>query len=779
MHTQPTNYRGGPRTPAIAGGKWRRYALPCLLLVWLAAVPWDTASADDALDEVVVSARKRSEKAHDVPISLSEVRGAELQQRGLVRVQDVVRAMPNVSTDLLSPRQASLAIRGLGRNPANDALESSVGVFLDGVYLGRPGMMISDLVDLDRMELLRGPQGALFGKNATAGVLNILSAPPVREAAGWLQVSAGDYGLQELRGAVSGPMGSTPLAYRLSGFAARRDGFIDDTTRNEKLGELRRSGARAQLQWEPDDSLSVRLIADYGSQDEDGPGYLLVDPNQYRVDGTLRTTNLVARGARLGYTPAFDPNDRRSDADAPQYVRTENAGVTLLADAMLGGLRLSSITGWRKFSFIPANDGDYSALDVLPELGTNVRSRQFSEELRLASPAEGSLQYLAGLVYFEQRVRSDVFATYGSDASGYLSPGLPASALDGFQVFTHADPGTHSYSAFGQVYWWPREDLEIAAGLRWTAEDKATSVEQSTAGGVTLEPGDVAAIQARQRLGSPQAFSVASSEDFVSGSVSATWHIDENANAYLSVSRGAKSGGVNAAILPPGAQRTVAPEIALGYELGVKTFWLEHRLQLNGAAFQTTVDGYQASIRDRVVGASYLANAGEVSTRGIEAEAIYRPVAGITLTGGVGYSDARYESFRNAACPPELDNQASCDFSGQRVAGAPPLTFNASVEVAKPMGSRYQLRTSIDWARAGGYRAELSQSTWTGTRETVDFRLNAGTSGGAQALTFWVLNLLDKAYYSGMAVVGPGGTGVAIGLLGPPRTMGLSLELRY
>src|SRR5262245_50641527 len=155
-----------------------------------------TGAADDSLEEVVVSARKRSENAQDVPISLSEICGAELQQRGLARVQDILRAFPNVGTDILSPRQTSVAIRGIGRNPANEALESSVGVFLDGVYLGRPGMMVADLIDLERIEVLRGPQGALFGKNATAGVINITSARPSAQPEGWLEVSAGDLELR-------------------------------------------------------------------------------------------------------------------------------------------------------------------------------------------------------------------------------------------------------------------------------------------------------------------------------------------------------------------------------------------------------------------------------------------------------------------------------------------------------------------------------------------------------------------------------------------------------
>jgi len=754
-----------------------------LLLAAMASLVPVPGSAEEGLEEVVVSARKRSENAQDVPISLSEISGDELQERGLVRVQEILRTMPNVSTDILQPRNASVSIRGIGRNPASDALEPSVGVFLDGVYLGRPGMAITDLVDLERIEVLRGPQGALFGKNATAGVLNIMTARPTRDAEGWMEVSAGDYDLRELRGAASGPLGSSPLSYRLSGFASERDGYIRDTTRDEWLGELRRAGARAQLAWEPNASTSLRFIADYSSHDETGPGYQLVDPNMYREDGSFRANNLVTRSERFGYVPDFPGDEARNDADAEQRVVSQNAGAALLADWHIGDFRLSSITGWRKFSFLPENDGDYSALDVLPSIGVNVHSRQLSEELRLASPENGKFQYLAGLQIFEQHVEGDTFAVYGSEASEYIFPGLHASALDGYQVNTLADPGTHSYSVFGQTYWWPRADLEVAAGVRWTAEDKAATVEQTTSDAAMSAATsfvDPAALQARQRLGSEQAFAIESDEDFVSGSLSVTWHLRDEMSVYLSAARGAKSGGVNAAILPPGADLTVDPEIALGLETGIKARWLEGQLQVNVSAFHTTIDGYQASIRDRVIGATYLANAGKVRTMGAETEAIYRPVAGITLTAGAGYNDARYESFRNAACPPELDNQASCDFTGQRVAGAPPFTFNGSFAYDMPIAeTQYRFRTLVDYSHADGFRAELSRSTWVAARDLLNLRAGIATADGACELTLWANNLFDEAYYSGMAVVGPAGTGVALGLAGTPRTLGLSLNLRY
>ena len=769
----------GQERPGRHGAGW--------LIAATCAALWSTsvAASEESLEEVVVSARKRVEKAQDVPISLSEISGDELQRRGQVRVQDILRQMPNLSTDIVTPRQASVAIRGIGRNPANDGLESSVGVFLDGVYLGRPGMVIADLVDLERIEVLRGPQGALFGKNATAGVINILSAAPASVATGWFELSAGDHELRELRGAASGPLGGSSLSYRFSGFASERAGLVHDTTRDEWLGGLRRAGARGQLQWQPGASTTLRLIADYGSQDETGPGLLLTDPNMYRLDGSLRATNLVTRGERLGYSPLFGAAELRNDANARQNVFTENAGATLLADWNVGDYRLSSITGWRKFSFLPANDGDYSALDVLPRLGTNVHSRQVSEELRLASPAGGKFQYLAGVQFFGQQVQSDLFAEYGSEASAYLFPGLAASALDGFRVLTWTDPDTRSYSAFGQSYWWPRETLEVAAGLRWTSEQKSASVRQHTEDTAALASGspattDPAALQARQRLGSEQQFSVSSNEDFVSGSLSLTWHFHADRNAYVSVARGAKSGGVNAAILPAGADLTIDPEIALGYEAGIKTLWLEERLQFNVALFHTRIEGYQASIRDRVVGASYLANAGEVTSSGAEMQAIYRPLAALTLSGAAGYNDAHYESFRNSACPPELDNQPSCDFTGEPVAGAPPLTFSGNVDYDTQIGDGgWSARASLEYSHADGYRAELARSTWIPARDLLNARVRIGRTGDRGSLTLWVNNLTDEPYYMGKLVAGPANTGVTLAVPGTPRSLGLSLQWRY
>jgi iron complex outermembrane receptor protein len=347
---------------------------------------------------------------------------------------------------------------------------------------------------------------------------------------------------------------------------------------------------------------------------------------------------------------------------------------------------------------------------------------------------------------------------------------------------TDADPETRSYSLFGQAFWWPVESLELSGGVRWTAERKSASVERyTTTSDDSFATLDTATSQARASLGAARGYSLASDEDFVSGSLSLTWHANERVSAYLSAARAAKSGGVNAAILPQGADLTIDPEIALGFEAGIKTSWRQGSLLWNLAAFDTRIDGYQASIRDRVVGASYLANAGEVRSTGFETEASYRATSGLSLSAAVGYSDARYESFGDAACPPELDNFASCDFTGERVAGAAPLTLSGSIGHDAPLKSwpRYRVRTLLEYSHSDGHRAELSRSTWIPARNLVNLHAGFGTSDDRYSATLWVLNLFDEEYFTGMALAGPANTGLTLGLLGAPRTAGLSFQLRY
>jgi len=753
--------------------------LPTVVLL-CAYTPDIAAQTSPALDEVVVSARKRDEKAQEVPISMSVRDGEALADANAARIQEILRSMPNVATDIAQPRQASIVIRGLGKNPANDGLESSVGVFVDGVYLGRLGMSVNDLIDLERLELLRGPQGTLFGKNTTAGALNIVTRPPAEEFESWAQLSAGNEDYAQLSGAISAPLIPQRLAFRLTAFDTHRSGFVTDTTLDRKLGELDRAGGRAQLLWTPTDSTRVRLIADYSSQDEEGPGYLLVDPGIILADGSIRPDNFLQRSARAGYSPEFDPFARRSDADAAQRVVTEQAGLTAIADVRFGNQILTSISAWRKWNFRPQNDGDFSALDILPETGVSSRHRQFSQELRLSSASNGAFGYMVGAYLYLQELDSHSNSLFGADAADFMTAGLTPLALDGFRVTIDSNPRTDSLAAFVQGTWRPASAWELTAGARWTSESRSARITRSNSGGATLPATSTAALAARERLGGFVSTDVKTDEDFVSGLLSARFTIDEHSMTYLSLARGAKSGGINVAIVPAGVDPSIDPEIADTLELGWKGQWLADRLQLNLAAFWMEVDDYQASFRDRVRNTFYLTNVGSVRSRGVELESRYRPAPNLDLSLAVGWNDASFSSFTSAPCPVETVNATVCDFTGERVPGSPPWSATATIHFEHPVGTSGQrIFSDLEYTQTAAYKLDFSDYTQQEAYGLANLQLGLETRDGRWRIWAWANNLLDEEYFITQSTSGVFASGAVVGLVGDPRTYGLSARARF
>ena len=733
----------------------------------------------DALDEVVVSARKRTENAQDVPISLSVRDGQTLANANDFRVQEILRSMPNVTSEVLQPRQASIVIRGLGKNPANDGLETSVGIFQDGVYLGRPGMAVTDLIDIERMEVLRGPQGTLFGKNTTAGALNIVTRSPGNEFETWGQVSVGNQDFFQLSGALNAPLMADRLALRISAFDTQRKGFIHDVAIGQQLGEFDRRGARAQLLWTPGENTKIRFIGEYNSQDEDGPGYLLVDPGIIMADGSIRSNNFLDRSARASYVPLIDPGSRRSDADGRQRTTTDQGAFSAQADVHLGNHLLTSISAWRKWSFRPQNDGDYSGLVIQPEGGVSTRHQQISQELRLSSTGEGSFDYLLGAYFFAQELETTFDSLYGPDAADFMTAGLTPLALDGFHVITSADPETTSIAAFAQGTWRPTSRWEFTAGARWTGEKRNAHIERSSSGGAALPAGSTAAIAARARIGGFVAVDVDTDEDFVSGLLSARFEMTDEMMTYLSLARGAKSGGINVAILPAGADQSLDPEVANSVELGWKSQWLDDTLQLNLAAFWMDVDDYQSTQRDRLRNVYYLANAGTVRSRGVEFEGLYRPTAGLELTLAAGWNDATYTSFVGAPCPVETVNPTTCDFSGERVVGSPPWSATAAIRYEFAAGENLRVFTDAQYTHTAAFNIDLSDYTRMDAYGLANLQLGVQGRDDRWRAWVWAKNLTDAEYYTTLATAGAFSSGAVVGLIGDPRTYGLSFRARY
>jgi len=394
--------------------------------------------SNDQLESVVVSARRREEDVQSVPIPIAVLSGDALEHSGQFRLEELNQHLPSTNVQFGNPRQTSIAVRGLGNNPANDALESSTGVYLDNVYLGRPGMANLDLIDIDQVALLRGPQGTLFGKNTTAGVLNVQTRLPTFTPEFNVETSAGEDGYYQVRGAASGALIGDTLAGRISVARSHKDGFIDDIYDGRKLNGYDRDGVRGQLLYKPTDTFSLRVIGDFNREDSDCCASVLYNPGP--------NNGAVYLGAmeRIGASVVVDPNLSKVTLDAPQNMSVNQGGGSVEANWELGDYTLTSISAYRSWRFIPTNDADGTNLDAITNAGQAVDDQQWSQELRLASPGDGAVNYVVGLYYFNQDQSNETYTYYGSDAGKYT--GRPA--FDNATSKVSQRLGTDSIAAF-------------------------------------------------------------------------------------------------------------------------------------------------------------------------------------------------------------------------------------------------------------------------------------------------------------------------------------------
>ena len=422
--------------------------------------------ADTALGKVTVTARRREEDSQKVPTPITVLGGETLEAQRISRVQDLQQVLPSVNVAYIHARQSSVAVRGIGNNPASDGLEGSAGIYLDNVYLGRPGMAVFDLLDIEQLELLRGPQGTLFGKNTTAGVLNISTRAPTFTAERTVEVSGGQDGYFQGRGTVSGPLGET-LAGRLSAYRTRDDGYIKNIHDDNYLNGGERQGARGQLLFEPNEDFSLRWIADYNEEDSSNGSMVVYGAAE----------RFWQRAALVGASPLRDPQRKKVNINGRQHVSVHQGGSSLEANWNLaGGYRLTSISAYRYWHFTPANDEQLN-VSAINDTGVEVHDRQFSQEIRLASPTGGAFDYVVGAYAFRQNLGNKTFTSYGPLADLYLL-GANLGALNDTYSKANGKIETDSFALFAQGTWHLSERLDFTAGLRGTYEEKNAKVER-------------------------------------------------------------------------------------------------------------------------------------------------------------------------------------------------------------------------------------------------------------------------------------------------------------
>ncbi|HET8612039.1 MAG TPA: TonB-dependent receptor [Sphingomonas sp.] len=753
--------------------------------------PKTSSEAEPA--QIIVTARRRAESAQNVPIALTALTGKQVSAPGAIGLTQVAQLAPSLQLTATNPRNTNINIRGLGATPAfaSLGLEYGVGVYVDQVYYSRPTQSAFDLYDLARVEVLRGPQGTLFGKNTTAGAINITTEEPSFTPGMRAEFSVGNYASLQGRATATTPLTDT-IAVRLTVTDTVRDhGFQKIARTGERVHDLYTSGVRGQLLFKPSDSFKLRLIGDYSDLHQNCCIGVTTSVRTTRVDGSPLPNNFYDRVARFGYQPLpIDPYDRLLETNRPFYVKIKTYGFTGIADWDLGAATLTSVTGWRKLSYLPATDGDVIGLDIFKNAGVAEKQEQFSQEIRLASNGRHAIDYVIGAYYFRQRIDDRFFTIYGPDAALWiLGPATPGghtpsiggqAALNGLFADGAASARTRSYAGFGELTWHVTGALDLSAGLRYTHEKKDGWFQQVQRG-PALTPIEIAfgaqAIRNAFARNIPR-YTASTTENNLSGRAILSYHITPAIMAYASYSRGFKSGGLN--LNATGAPPVVAPEKVRDIEAGLKTTLFDRKLVLNFAAFDERVRNYQSQQIDTAVAqTAYIANVGTVRSRGLEFDASARPFDNLDLFASGSYTDAIYKSFADAPCPVEyLGLRTVCDLSGRRLPGVSKYSFSVGGEYRLALSETRQAYLNMDYSHRSSFYTtyNLAEDSLAPAYGVADARLGLRPPDGRWDLSLYVRNLFDAHYIS---IVNPSAfnTGQSTAILGDPRTFGMTFKV--
>jgi len=775
-----------------------------------AAMAQQAPATDDSvvtLENVVVTSRNREEIAQDVPVPVSVVSGQTLERDNVVGISGLTQKVPNLGLFGSNPRQTSISIRGIGKNAANDTMEPSVGVIVDGVASSYVGQNWTDWVDLDRIEVIRGPQGTLLGKNTTLGVINITTKAPSFTPGYVYEARVGSYNNLEGKFSATGPIVDGVLAYRGSFFINKKDGVLENTWQSgpETWNETNRVGGRLQFLVTPNKDLSARIILDQIQSTENGNKSLLLGngPANF-ADGPARTTTFASRLARSyfnnsdgsAYRPVFGNNQIEDSQARPQ--RTKQSGISVEINQQLGEYALTSITAWREQHFDIKNGG-VTRFDI-GNGGQQLWNDQVSQELRLTSPLGAKIDYQVGVYGLKAKVYSDDPTYYGADAGAFNASnaqyaalsapqyrGLLRASQDGVYRSYVLEPKTTSLAAFGQLNWHATDKATLTVGLRDTQEEKTgrnrreldrngsaltnlagTDNSRASAYGLNLaNAADAAAWNAAKALyvnaiggGGNTVYDWKDGQKIDANSlswlVSPSYKISDKVMLYASASQGEKSGAVEfvtATGATLGSPQNVRPERARDYELGIKSVLANRSLLFNANLYQTTVTDYQANLTVEDLTSSsgtrtYLGNIPGVRARGIELEANYAATRNLKLNLNASYNKAVYLDFSTTA--PDTSVPVLVNFAGRQLHGAPKVIVNAGVDYSLPVG-RYLGRVFLNNAyRSGSYlNASLSENTWQKAYSLADGGISFSTLDGKYELSLVGKNLFDKAYSTG------------------------------
>ncbi len=766
-------------------------------------------AVDDGLDDVVVTARRREERSQDVPLAISVLNSAAIESTGTFNVGKLTQLQPAIQFYSSNPRNSAATIRGLGApfGLTNDGIEQGVGIYIDQVYYARSAATTFDFLDVDQVEVLRGPQGTLYGKNTTSGAINVTSRKPSFVPEGRAEVTYGNLGFTQAKGSFSAPLIDDKLAFRLATSYTTRDGTIYNVTTDQHINELDNLGFKGQLLWRATDNLDVTFAADYTHQNPLGFGQVYVRTGATQRPLARQYAALAAASNNYA-PPSLNAFDRVTDLDADLQAEQMFGGGSVLAEWKIGSGLLTSVSAYRKWDWYPKNDRDFIGLPITTLSQNPSKQRQYTQELRYAASGD-RIDYVVGLYGFYQTIDTDGLQAQGSSASRWLlaNPnGNNPAILDGLRSSNDIGLKNTSAAAFGQLTWHVTDDLRVQPGLRVNYDKKEgkyiATVTNATNTALTAPQLSILA---------PQSYEPTFSDTNLSGDLNVSYDFTSDILGYVTYARSFKSGGINLSGLPLDANNqpitaveTVKPEKVNHYEAGLKTQWLNRALTLNLAAFWTEISDYQATVTNSQANVirGYLANAEKIRVRGVEADLSTRLGDRVNLYVNTALTDHEYVSFRDAPCPPELAggttasaaNPASapgtpggfspafCDISGQWLPGVSKVAFSYGFDYNLPTQLFGQPGEAY-FAYDGSYRSKFSSNPSRSAYTDVDgyslanFRLGYRVDKGWDVYA-WVRNAFDEEYFE-LLTTQSSSTGLVVGQPGDPRTYGLTLKASF
>lgn len=780
------------------------------------------------IESIIVTAQKREQSLQDVPIAVTAVSEQLLKDTGVKDIKDLTILTPGLLVTSTSNESVTTArIRGIGTVGDNPGLESSVGVVIDGVYRPRNGVGFGDLGELERIEVLKGPQGTLFGKNTSAGVINVITKKPQFEFGSDVALTAGNYGDLEGEASITGPFSQT-VAGRLFVAARERDGFLDidrgSGPRTESEDNDRHYyTTRGQLLFQPSDSLDIRFVGDYSKREENccaAPQAILTP-----IPGVLAVLNALQPGS---VTDPADPFGRvaHSNRSTEQEVTDKGASLEINWDLnALQGATLTSITAWRDWDTVNGQDADFTTVDILyrdPDGDFANEFKQLSEEVRLAGETD-HMSWLVGAFYADEKLDSrnqlilgnQFFSYYNALLSGALSA-FPANAWPGgLGTRDVYEQDSTSWALFTNDSIRFTDALELTVGVRYTNESKDLDTlyfnEHNGVGCSILRgiPAFVSSASAATIFGigcstfaDPIYNNVSTSQSLDesewSGTAKLAFRFTDDVMAYVSYARGYKASGFNLdrerngdsrfgpdsgnpAAAAVDADTSFDKELVDSYEVGLKTQWAGNSLLLNVAGFYQDYTDFQLNT---FTGIQFVVTSlPKVNSQGVDLDLVwYTPLEQLSIQGGVTYADTQIKEFGPAAAffRPEREDD--------RLSFAPEWSGSLSATFDQPVGNDLLFRANVGMKYMSEYNtgSNLDPRKKQDAYSLVNARLGFGAANERWMIEAWALNLTDEDYYQVAfdgtlqgSSAGAVPTSTIDAFLGAPRTYGVTARFKF